>query len=242
MRAVRWAFLWPDEPEPRQASASPFDALDSEAGPCACAVGSGDRLLARADAIPTLRMFTRRCALEMIHLWPAPDEVKSFLESGDDPLRLQALQAMEASPLASTWGGRVGYDAAQAARCALEDPAPRVTPHGRVSYAEAASRALDRVRWGLERTGFKSSEPVVERLDAWLGRMLTELLVGAADRVAFRWYEEEQRHQAHAPHWLELDETTHDQIRARVTALRTGAVSPETTSDLAVMAEAERRG
>ena len=49
--------------------------------------------LARLDATAILRDFARKCALDVIHLWDAPDVVRRFLETGDESLRDAARDA-----------------------------------------------------------------------------------------------------------------------------------------------------
>ena len=46
-----------------------------------------------ADAEETLRNFARWSALQVIHLWDAPDVVRRYLESGDESLRAAARDA-----------------------------------------------------------------------------------------------------------------------------------------------------
>ena len=50
-----------------------------------------------ADAEETLRSFTRWSALQVIHLWNAPDIVRRYLESGDKSLRSAAESAAESA-------------------------------------------------------------------------------------------------------------------------------------------------
>lgn len=45
------------------------------------------------NAEKMLQLFARQCALDVIHLWNAPDIVKKYLESGDEALRMGARNA-----------------------------------------------------------------------------------------------------------------------------------------------------
>jgi hypothetical protein len=47
-------------------------------------------ILWRMDAVDVLRAFARRCALDVIHLWDAPEVVRTYLETGDETLRVAA--------------------------------------------------------------------------------------------------------------------------------------------------------
>lgn len=49
------------------------------------------RVVKDTDAV--LRHFARLCALDVIHLWDAPDVVKRFLKTGDESLRAAAWDA-----------------------------------------------------------------------------------------------------------------------------------------------------
>jgi hypothetical protein len=83
------------------ASRSVRDALGYAPGATLCRVEmrevvdeDDDKLVARSrtilwriDAEPVLRQFARDCALEVLHLWDAPDVVVEYLLTGDESLR-----------------------------------------------------------------------------------------------------------------------------------------------------------
>ena len=83
------------------ASRSVMDALSYSPGPVVCRVDVGgtiihgdDKLVASArtvlwgyDATEVLRAFSRRCALDVIHLWDAPEVVVRYLRTGDESIR-----------------------------------------------------------------------------------------------------------------------------------------------------------
>jgi len=83
----------------------------------------GDKLVARERRIewtlpsdvmePLLRPFARWCALQVIHLWSAPDVVRRYLETGDESLRDAAWDA--ARDAARDAAGAAAWDAAWAA-------------------------------------------------------------------------------------------------------------------------------
>ncbi len=50
-------------------------------------------ILWRLDAEPVLRKFARFCALDVVHLWNAPNIVVQFLKSGDEGIRAAARAA-----------------------------------------------------------------------------------------------------------------------------------------------------
>ena len=71
-------------------------------------VASERTILWTVDGEQLLLRFARRCALDVIHLWDAPDVVVRYLRTGDESLRAAARGA--------TWAAR----AARAARAAWE--------------------------------------------------------------------------------------------------------------------------
>jgi hypothetical protein len=89
------------------ASVRILDALGYAPGTTVCRVEltgtifeDGDKLAAsertilwRLDATDVLRAFARRCALDVVHLWDAPEIVRTYLETGDETLRAAALTA-----------------------------------------------------------------------------------------------------------------------------------------------------
>jgi len=122
-----------------------IDALNYAPGPIACRVEvaghiiKGDdkfvaqrrRVIAWCDATEVLRRFARPCALDVVHLWDAPDVVVQYLNTGDEPLRAAARDAA-GSARAAAGSAR---DAAGSARDA----------------AGAAARAAARSAWAAAR-------------------------------------------------------------------------------------------
>src|SRR5690606_13595763 len=51
------------------------------------------RIVRRVDLTDDMRAFARRCALDVIRLWDAPDVVRRYLETGDESLRNAAWAA-----------------------------------------------------------------------------------------------------------------------------------------------------
>src|SRR5574343_1569556 len=89
------------------ASRHPLDALQYAPGATLCLVDCEDivaeeydklvcrrrRIVARFDATDMLRLFARQCALDVIHLWDAPQVVRDYLTTGDESLRAAARDA-----------------------------------------------------------------------------------------------------------------------------------------------------
>ena len=97
-----------------------LDALSYAPGPVLCRVELSGRILRGDDKLcvetrrvvwmadptradDTLRAFARRCALDAIHLWAAPDVVRRYLETGDETLRAAAWDAARAAAWDAAW-------------------------------------------------------------------------------------------------------------------------------------------
>ena len=131
------------------ASRHPFDALTYAPGPVLCLVDCDEidaedvdklvcrrrRIVARFDATTMLRAFARQCALDVIHLWDAPQVVRDYL-TGDDSLRDAARDAAWAAAMAVWDAARAALAAREAARAAA-----------RAAAARAAARNAQRERF-----------------------------------------------------------------------------------------------
>ena len=74
---------------------------------------SDRRYLWGYDTNDVLRTFARRCALDVIHLWDAPDVVTRYLKTGDESLRDAAWAAARAAVRDAAWAA--AWAAARAA-------------------------------------------------------------------------------------------------------------------------------
>jgi len=97
------------------ASQKPWQALEYAQGNTLCRVYCGGNLISsddkivctertivsRIDAEQLLRSFARKCALDVVHIWDAPDIVVKYLKSGDETLRGAALSLLSASWITS---------------------------------------------------------------------------------------------------------------------------------------------
>jgi hypothetical protein len=138
------------------ASLSPLDALQYARGSVVCRVElAGDvlygddklcatkrRILWRIDAEHALRAFARRCALDVIHLWDAPEIVVRYLRTSDEAIGAAAWGAARGAAWGAAWGAArdAAFAAAQgAARTAARDAQSRrltrmlLAEHRRVS-------------------------------------------------------------------------------------------------------------
>jgi hypothetical protein len=135
------------------ASERPLDALSYAPGPAACKVilsgkiiaHNGDKYAASertyihiADATETLRLFARKCALDVIHLWDAPDLVVRYLKTGDESLRSAAWVA---AWVAAGAAGVAGDAARSAARSSAWDAAGAARSAALASAWDAARSA-----------------------------------------------------------------------------------------------------
>jgi hypothetical protein len=72
------------------------------------------KIVKSIDAKGLLREFARWCALQVIHLWDAPDVVREYLETGSDELLVAADRAADRAAAGAAYG-----EAAYAARAAF---------------------------------------------------------------------------------------------------------------------------
>jgi hypothetical protein len=121
-------------------------------------VASERTVIAMLDADTTeklLRDFARWCALQVIHLWDAPDVVRQYLETGDESLRDAAGDAAWDAAGAAAWAA-AWYSARDAARnatwAAARDAAWDATWDATWAAAGAAARYAARdAAWAAPR-------------------------------------------------------------------------------------------
>jgi hypothetical protein len=130
-----------------------IDALKYSAGPIIWRVDMGgtmvhgnDKMVATErtylwgiDGSTLLRVFARRCALDVVHLWAAPEVVVQYLKTGDESIRDAAEAAAEAAARAAA---RAAAEAA--ARAAARAAAEAAARAAAWAAAEAAARAAAR--------------------------------------------------------------------------------------------------
>ena len=117
------------------ASKSVFDALSYAPGEILWRVELGGEIISGSDkmvatertyidhidATELLKEFSRRCALDVIHLWDAPDVVVRCLKTGDESLRAAArAAAWDAAWAAARDAARAAARAAGDAKAAQE--------------------------------------------------------------------------------------------------------------------------
>ena len=119
-----------------------IDALQYARGATLCRVRCGGTILRdrdqlvcsertivwRIDATDLLMRFARQCALDVIHLWSAPDVVRRYLEIGDPKLRAAAGAAARAA----------AWDAAGAAARVVQNK--RLTAMAKTAHAAERER------------------------------------------------------------------------------------------------------
>ena len=79
-------------------------------------------VIAMLDAKTTEKLlgdFGRWCALQVIHLWDAPDVVRQYLETGDESLRVAARVAAWAAARVAAWAAAIEKYSAELERRAL---------------------------------------------------------------------------------------------------------------------------
>lgn len=92
-----------------------IDALGYAPGPVLCRTvhsgeilygddklcSSGRIIIAMADVSEVLRKFARLCALDVVHLWDAPDVVIQYLKTGDVKTRHAAMSAARTAAMSA---------------------------------------------------------------------------------------------------------------------------------------------
>ena len=73
------------------------------------------KIIASIDATEVCRAFARRVALDVIHLWDAPDVVKQYLKTGDETLRKDAAASTAHSAVSAASDAVYAASAASAA-------------------------------------------------------------------------------------------------------------------------------
>jgi hypothetical protein len=148
------------------ASVRALDALKYARVPVACLVRVGgeiaaceDRIVATErtymyviDATDVLRVFSRRCALQVVDLWDCPPVVREYLETGREDLRAAARAvaravswaAARAAARAATWAAAdATWTAADAAWTAADAAADAAASAATGDVARAARDARD---------------------------------------------------------------------------------------------------
>ena len=143
----------------------PFDALMSAHGPILRIFASRYTMwsLATFDATDLLKEFARWCALQVADLWDAPPNVLSYLETGDESLKVEVGElafsiavsnsARSRGAAAASWatkypyyGGRSDIPARDGAACASiakaeieaqKSPGPYVAPLPQANVVKA---------------------------------------------------------------------------------------------------------
>ena len=144
------------------ASEHPFDALQYAPGNTLCLVdvcgdplrrgddkvaGKERTIIARVDVEDLMRDFARRCALDVVHLWSAPQVVLDYLHTGDPGLQAAAMDAARAAA-----GDAARAAAGAAARDAARDAARAAA---RAAAWAAAGAAAWAAAWDAQRKRFE---------------------------------------------------------------------------------------
>lgn len=104
------------------------------------------RILWRVDASRVLRSFARKCAMDVVHLWDAPEVVVRYLKTGVEEIRAAAWDAARAASRSSDGAAAKAADwaAAWAAARASDGAASRAA-----AWAVARAAAWD-AAWAVD--------------------------------------------------------------------------------------------
>lgn len=121
------------------------DVVDRESDKLVC---RRRKVLAEIDATEVLRTFARWCALQVVHLWDAPEVVVEYLRTGDESLRSAARAAAWGAP----WRAHLAAHST-VARNAAWDAAGEAALGATITFAREAARnaawgAASAIAWG----------------------------------------------------------------------------------------------
>ena len=156
------------------ASARIIDALQYAPGSTVCRVKLGGKIvsgddkscatertyLAVIDGEKLLREFARKCALDVIHLWDAPQVVRDYLETGDEQLR-DAARAAARDAAGAAARDAAGDAAGAAARDAARDAARAARAAAWAAAWDAGDAARDAARdaaWAAARAAARDAQ------------------------------------------------------------------------------------
>jgi hypothetical protein len=140
-------------------------------------VGSRSRtVLASRDATATLRLYARRQALSVIHLWDPPAVVREYLETGDETKReASAWAPWDTAREASAWAARdarASAEAEAAAQAARETSAAAWA--SALAAQEAAAEAAQEAA-AVEATAAEARGAALAAARAMFNEMVAEL-------------------------------------------------------------------
>jgi len=100
------------------------------------------------DATELLRRFARLCALDVVHLWDAPEVVVRYLRTGDEKIRFAAYDAVHVAAYAASYdaAARSADAAAAAAHAAARSATAAYAAAYAAAHAAAYAAARDRQR------------------------------------------------------------------------------------------------
>ena len=115
--------------------------------------GTHRKYLWKLDVDDVLRDFARRCALDVIHLWDAPEVVVEYLKTGNEEIR-DASWASHASWDASwaswaSWASRASWEASRASQASWASWAASWEA-SRASRASRSASLASRASWASQ--------------------------------------------------------------------------------------------
>ena len=132
------------------------------------------RVIATIDATKILRKFARMCALDVIHLWEAPDIVIRYLKTGDESLRdaarSAAWEASSASSARASGAASSAEAAAWSAAWEASSAAWDVAWDTRAAAMSAARSAAWAVGWDAARAAAWDAASAIARDTAMQGK------------------------------------------------------------------------
>ena len=135
------------------------------------------------DISDTLRSFSRKCALDAIHLWDAPKIVVRYLKTGDESIRAAASAAASDAARAA-WAAWTAASASAAAYAAWAAASAAYAAWAACDAASDAARAASDAAWAAARAAASDAACDAACDAAWaaqnahLTRMVNKLIQG----------------------------------------------------------------
>ena len=134
-------------------------------------IGRKRKIIASIDATELLREFSRRVALDVVHLWDAPPVVVEYLKTGNESLRnAEGAAARAAAGNARNAAGNAARAAAGNARAAARDAAWNAARNAGNAAGDAAWNAAGDAAWAAAQDAAWNAAQA--KYDTWFNEMV----------------------------------------------------------------------
>jgi hypothetical protein len=137
-------------------------------------------VIAMADCTDVLREFARKCALDVIHLWDAPDVVVECLKTGNESIRAAARAAAADAArnadaaCAAAYAAAYAADAVSNAAYAAAADAARVASWHEACAAACAADVVSNTAWAAACAADVAADAVMDKQNRRLVAMISK--------------------------------------------------------------------